>query len=171
MGASAVIDVSPFAHCVCEKMGTTHELCDGALTLSEQGKKIRLSTRSGEDAIALVIDGCVIKDGKLKCDGLFLFLDNHRAAALLVELKGGDIRHAFEQLAYVQTSRPEYTELIARLKNCGKGRVIQKAFIVSNHMLSKTEYEPWENQYGVRITAILHCEATTPIPDLRPYLK
>jgi hypothetical protein len=138
--------------------------------LAEQGKKVTLGIRSGEQAKALVIDGCVLNDGKPKCDGLFLFLDNHRAAALLVELKGRDIAHAYEQLAYVKQHRQEYMDLIEMLRRCGRGRVVEKAFVVSNAIPSKAEKERWENQHRIRVRAIVHCEATTPIPDLRVYL-
>jgi hypothetical protein len=170
MGAPGMIDVAPFKHCVCDKLGKGRALCVGALTFAEQGKKVTLGIRSGEEAKALVIDGCVLKDGKLKCDGLFLFLDNHRAAALLVELKGRDISHVFEQLAYVKHQRQEYADLIQMLGRCGRGRVVEKAFVVSNAIPSKPEKERWENKYGIRVRAILHCEATSSIPDLRDYL-
>lgn len=43
----------------------------------------------------------------------------------------------------------------------------QKYAIVSNGMLSKPELENLENQYKIRVKKILHCEATTPIPDLK----
>jgi hypothetical protein len=124
-----MIDVSPFEDCVCKKMANAHALCDGALTLSENGKKVKLSLRSGEDARALAIDGCVLKDKdqQPKCDGLFVFLDNRRIAVLLVELKGVDIRHAFEQLAYVRNIRQEYKQLIASLMGCGKGKPVERA--------------------------------------------
>lgn len=165
-----MIDVASFEHCVCDKFGKVHALCAGALTFAEQGKKVTLSIRSGETAKALVIDGCVLNDDKPKCDGLFLFLDNHRAAALLVELKGRDIPHAFKQLAYVKRNRQEYAALIHILGSCGRGNAIEKAFVVSNVIPSTPEKERWENQYGIRVRAILHCEAISPIPDLRKYL-
>jgi hypothetical protein len=170
VGASVVIDVAPFDRCVCDRMVNAHDLCEGALTLSERGKKVRLSLRPGEQAKAIVIDGCVLQDNHPKCDGLFLFLGNHRAAALLVELKGTDIQHAFEQLKSVRECRREYANLIERLRSCGQGRVTEKAFVVSSRMVSKPEHERWENQVGIRVTAILHSEAASPIPDLRAYL-
>jgi hypothetical protein len=165
-----MIDVAPFEHCVCKRMANAHGLCEAELTLSERGKKVRLNPRPGEQARALVIDGCVLQDNAPKCDGLFLFCSSQRLAALLVELKGTDVRHAFEQLKYVKERRPEYSRLIARLRTCGSGNLIEKAFVVSNRIIAKPEHERLENQVGIRVTAILHSEAALPIPDLRKYL-
>ena len=166
-----MIDVAPFEHCVCKRMANEHGLCGGELTLSERGKKVRLIPRQGEQAKAIVIDGCVLQDNALKCDGLFLLLGHGRMAVLLVELKGTDVRHAFEQLQYVRRHRPEYSQLIAQLRARGQGNPIEKAFVVSNRIVPKPEHERLENQIGIRVTAILHSEAASPIPDLRRYLQ
>lgn len=76
---------------VCRKMGNTQAQCLGELTLGEQGKQIRLSPKAGERAVAIVLDGCVLRDNQPKCDGLFLWQGNQRHAAVLVELKGAGI--------------------------------------------------------------------------------
>ena len=86
-----MIDVTPFEECVCRKMPNNYDLCQDILTFSEKGKKVRLVIRPGEEANALVLDGCVFKDNKLKCDGLFLFQKGNKKFALLVELKGTKI--------------------------------------------------------------------------------
>ena len=58
----------------------------------------------------------------------------------LVQLKGAsDIAHAFAQLA----------------------------FVVTNGLLSRPEKERLEKHHGMRVQEVLHCEASTPIPDLR----
>ena len=172
MGAKILIDVNPFEECVCCKMPNNYDLCQDILTFSEKGKKVRLVIRPGEEAKALVLDGCVFKDNKLKCDGLFLFQKGNKKFALLVELKGAhNIAHAFQQLAYVQKSRKEYLQLVDRFQRDGVGKLTEKAFIVSNGQLTKTEQESLENQYGIRVTSVLLCEATSPIPDLSKYLK
>lgn len=122
-----MINVAPFEHCLCQKMGNTLDLCDAVLTFCEKGKKVKLEIRQNEEAKALVLDGCVFQDNELKCDGLFLF-------------------------------------------RSGNKKFAEKAFIVSNGMLSKPERESLENQHGIRVREVLHCEATTPVPDLRQYL-
>lgn len=165
-----MIDVAPFEHCICKRMANEHALCEGELTLSERGKKVRLIPRQGEQAKALVIDGCVLQDNAPKCDGLFLFLGNHRLAVLLVELKGTDVHHALEQLKHVRERRPEYRQLVERLRDSGPGNLSEKAFVVSSRIVTKPEHERLENQIGIRVTAILHSEAASPIPDLRRYL-
>lgn len=166
-----MIDVAPYEHCVCRGMGNRLALCDGALIFSEQGKKVRLAVKSGEEAKALVLDGCVFMDNKLKCDGLFLYRGATKKVAMLVELKGAsEIPHAFKQLAYVRRSRPEYRQLIDQFAADGAGQVIEKAIIVSNGILNKPEHEALEKQYNIRVAAILHSEATSPMPDARQYL-
>ncbi len=171
MGAKEMINVAPFEHCLCQKMGNTLDLCDAVLTFCEKGKKVKLEIRQNEEAKALVLDGCVFQDNELKCDGLFLFRSGNKKFAVLVELKGAhDIPHAFEQIAHVKRCRTEYREMVERFQSDGVGQLVEKAFIVSNGMLSKPERESLENQHGIRVREVLHCEATTPVPDLRQYL-
>lgn len=167
-----MIDVMPYDECVCRRMGNAHGLCEAELTFSEKGKKVRLSIRPSEEVKAVVLDDCVFRDNKLKCDGLFLYRSDTKKAALLVELKGaGDIPHAFAQLAYVRKSRPEYRDLVDKLRQTdGPGQVIEKAFIVSSGQLSRPRIETLENQYDIRISALLHSKAISSIPDLRDYL-
>lgn len=166
-----MIDVTPYQHCVCRKQANTQALCEAELVFSEQGKKVKLGLKPHENGLALVLDGCVFRDNQLKCDGLFLWCSPSKKAALLIELKGaGDIPHAFAQLAFVQKTRPEYRSLVERLRLVGKGKVAEKAFIISNGQLSKPDREKLEDQYNIRVTAVLHSEATKAIPDVRQYL-
>ncbi|GGX98670.1 hypothetical protein GCM10007160_27940 [Litchfieldella qijiaojingensis] len=165
------MNLGKYQNCACRKMGNTQPLCLEVLTLGEQGKQVRLMPKAGEQAVAVVLDGCVLCDNQPKCDGLFLWQGNQRNAAVLVELKGaGDIPHAFEQLAYMQRYRQEYRELVDYLHVEARGRVMEKAVVVTNGMLSKPERERLEDHHGIRVMAVLHCEATSPIPDLRDYL-
>jgi hypothetical protein len=166
-----LIDVFPYEECVCLKMNNTHELCEARLTFSEQGKKIKLSIRNDEEAKALVLDGCVFKDDLPKCDGMFLWRCGNKKFAILVELKGAHhIPHAFGQLSYVKNSRKEYRKLVELFRKNGPGQLYEKAFIISNGMLDKPSLEHLENKFAIRVNALVHCEATSPIPDLRPYL-
>ncbi|WP_280571270.1 hypothetical protein [Chromohalobacter sp. 296-RDG] len=167
------MNLSDYQDCVCRRMGNTQALCRGELTLGEQGKQVRLTPKTGEQAVAVVLDGCVLCDNQLKCDGLFLWQGNQRQAALLVELKGaGDIPHAFEQLAYVQQQRPEYRALVEclRAEAGAGGRAMEKAVVITNGMLSKPDQERLEDHYDIRVMAVLHCEASSPIPELRDHL-
>lgn len=101
----------------------------------------------------------------IKCDALFLYEKNSDKYSFLVELKGaGDIPKAFFQLDYTKKNRTEYKDIIEELQVLKQN---QKYAIVSNGMLSKPELENLENQYKIRVKKILHCEATTPIPDLK----
>lgn len=162
------MNLAPYAHCACQKVGNTHATCLQDQGFSEQGKKVRLTPKPHEQVVCLVLDGCVLTDNKPKCDGLFLFVAKNRKVAALVELKGaGDIPHAFEQLAYVRQYRPEYQQLLRQFNQAQGPKAIEKAFIVSNGLLSKPQKEKLEMQHGIRVEAVLHCEAATPVPDLR----
>lgn len=165
-----MIDTHPFQHCECRPMGNRHPVCQAALRLEEKGKKVTLSPRPGEEAKALVLDGCVFTDNQLKCDALYLFRANGKKVIALVELKGaGDIEHAFEQLAFTRKHRPEYVQLKHNLDSAAPGVLLEKAFIVSNGLLSKPVHEKLENLYDIRVHAILKSEATSKIPDVRDY--
>jgi len=163
------ISVAGFQHCVCRGRGRPHTLCDGELTFEENGKKIRLSLRSGEEAVAIVLDGCVFRDNDTKCDGLFLWKKGtSKKCAILVELKGTDLERAFEQIAYVRSNRPEYREIFDAFKSDqGASTVVEKAVIVSNGTLTKPQWVKLENQYGFRVLLVLDSDATTPVTDAR----
>lgn len=134
-------------------MGNQYLVCQSALSLEEQGKKVTLSLRTNEEAKALVLDGCVFTDNHTKCDALYLFKASNRKVAALIKLKSaGDIPHAFKQLDQV-----------------GPGLLLEKAFIVTNGMLSKPERERLENQHGIRITEILQSEPSRKVPNLRDW--
>lgn len=166
------MNIAPYEHCVCRRMGNAHALCADERTFTEEGKKARLVPRQGEQAVAIVLDGCVLQDNQPKCDGLFLWQGRQRKAAILVELKGAHhIPRAFEQLAYVRQRRQEYRELMATLDAEPGGAIAEKAIIVSNGVLTKPEHERLEHQHGIRVRAVVYCEASSPIPDIREYLS
>lgn len=165
-----MIDTTPFCDCECKRMGNVHALCQSELTIEEQGKKVSLSLRADEEAKVLVLDGCVFADNNTKCDALYLFKSHRRKIAALVELKGArDIPHAFEQLAYTQKRRPEYAKLKNQLDQSGPGTLIEKAFIVTNNMLTKPERERLENHLQIRVSEVLHSEPSGKVPDLRDW--
>lgn len=166
-----MINTAPFEHCECMRMGNAHALCQSELSLEERGKKVCLIPRTGEEAKAVVMDGCVLTDNNTKCDAIFLWAGRNRKVAALVELKGvGDIPHAFEQLAYTRRERPEYSQLVDRLNQAVPGPLHHLAFVVTNGLLGKPEQERLENQWGIRVKAVLHSEPRKKVPDLRYWL-
>lgn len=165
-----MIDLEHFENCVCIANGRPHELCRGDLSLEEKGKKVKLSIKRGEEAKALVIDGCICTDNNLKCDGLFLFRQGVKNWMILVELKGDDLDRAFSQLSHTRNNRVEYSEIRDLFMKNHSGQLYQTAFIVSNKIPDKNELQKLENGHNLRLKACLHSEATTPIPDIRDYL-
>lgn len=164
------ISGSPYDDCVCKKRAEPHPLCDGVLAFQEKGKKIKLTLRRGEEAVALVLDGCVFRDSEVKCDGLFLWKrGTSKKCAILVELKGAHgIENAFEQIAFVRSQRPEYS-LIRKVFASGDGTsaVAEKAVIVSNGTMTRPQWVRFEEQYGFRVLLLLDSDARTPVTDVR----
>jgi len=166
-----LIHITTYQHCVCQRMaGKNPKLCEGAQTFSERGKKVKLTPHPGEQVCAIVLDGCVLQDNQPKCDGLFLLCSRGQAYAVLVELKGVDIAHAFAQLAYVRYQRQAYQNLRDQLAQQCTGRLIEQAFIISNTFCSLPVKEKLEEEHKIRVKAILHSEPTSKIPELRDYL-
>jgi hypothetical protein len=161
-----MIDLGVHNNCICQKYSNTQDECINEFTIREQGKSVKLEPKnSSEKVLAIIIDKCVIKDNNPKCDALFLYEQSSNKYSFLVELKGaGDIPKAFFQLDYTRKNRTEYKNIIEKFQVPKQN---QKYAIVSNGMLSKPELENLENQYKIRVKKILHCEATTPIPDLK----
>lgn len=165
-----MIDLAHFEDCVCIANGRPHRLCQGNLSFEEKGKKVRLSIKRGEEAKALVIDGCICNDNDSKCDGLFLYRQGIKNWMILVELKGTDLDRAFSQLAYTRNDRVEYAEIKDLFMQDQPGRLLEAAIIVSNRIPDKNELQKLENAHALRLKACLHSEATTPIPDIREIL-
>ncbi len=164
------MDLKPYQHCLCQRMASGQPaLCDGPQAFTEQGKKVKLTPRRGENVYAVALDGCVFTDNKLKCDGLFLFCGRSQNVAVLVELKGTDIQQAFKQLAYVRYKRSEYQSLREQFKIHCQGQVVEKAFIISSAIPSLPDKEKLEEHYGIRVKALLHSDATAKVHDLRDH--
>ena len=78
------------------------------MQIEEQGKKVKISLKSGEKAIFAIIDNCLITDNDTKTDTICLFKGRNKYS-FLIELKGfGEIEKAFEQLFYTIDKRDEY---------------------------------------------------------------
>ena len=87
-----------------------------------------------------------------------------------MELKGSDVEHAFEQLAYMKNRRPEYKEIYELFQEGNNSQLTEAAFIVTNHLLSIPERQKLEISNGIRVKIILHSAATKPVPNVRDYL-
>lgn len=61
-----------------------------------QSREHRAQNPGGRRVSHYQIDGVVIRDSALHCD--FLLMNDEKADAYLIELKGSDIEHALEQL-------------------------------------------------------------------------
>jgi hypothetical protein len=165
-----MIDLGEFEECVCTRKGHPSDSCEDSLVLQEKGKKVTIRPRQRESAKLVVLDGCVFKDNLPKCDGIFFLEKGNKAYMILVELKGGDIDHAFEQIRYTKEQRKEYKSLRNRFNQNRTGRILESAFVISNHRIDRVSHQKFEKTYGVRVKAVLHSEATTPLPDLRTWL-
>lgn len=130
-----------------------------------------MSLRSGEEGGALVLDGCVFDDDDPKCDGLFLWKKGtSKKCAILVELKGTDIEHAFEQITYVWDNRPEYRKIVeAFMSDTGTSTVLEKAVIVSNGMIGGRQWQKLQHDFGISVWRVLDVDATKKVQDLREF--
>ena len=163
-----MIDIGRFETCVCTRRGEPDEMCSGPYSFEEKGKKVGLQPKGREEETrALVLDQCVFRDTNPKCDGMFIFRRRHRYWMILVELKGTNIEHAAGQLAATKHNRPEYQAIKGMVKAKASGQLTELAFIISSAIPSKPTIRRLEDQNNIRIKAILHSTATTPIPDLR----
>lgn len=145
-------------------------MCAGILTLREKGKSVKLTPKRGEEAVALVLDGCVIKNGRSTCDGLFLLKTTHQKWILPVELKGTHLYDAFKQLANTIKELPEFKAICTAFQANEPLKIITNSFIVSNAMLSRKEIVKLEKIHKIRVKSVLFSAATQPLEDIRTYL-
>ena len=167
-----MLDLGDKNHCICKMYENTQSECIDNYSIEEKGKKVQLKPKNNtEKSIVMIVDQCLITDNNTKCDALFLFQSISKKVSFLTELKGaGDIPKAFKQLDYTSKNRDAYKEVIKKFTDIDKKRVMEKFIIVSNGFLDKSKKEELEEDHNIRITAILHSEATTPIPNLREYI-
>jgi len=167
-----MLDLEDKNCCICQEYRNTQAECIDNYSIEEKGKKVQLKPKNNtEKSIVMIIDQCLITDNNTKCDALFLFQSSSKKVSFLTELKGaGDIPKAFRQLAYTSKKRAEYREVIQKFIDIDKKFVREKFVIISNGFLDKSEKERLEREHNIRITAILHSEAVTPIPNLREYI-
>ena len=145
-------------------------MCADVLTLQEKGKKIKLTPKRGEEAIALVLDGCAVKSEKSTCDGLFLLKSPHKKWIIPVELKGTHLYDAYQQLANTIQKRSEFKTIYDEFDANESVKINTISFIVSNAIFNLTDKVKLENAHRIRVKSILHSTATKPIEDIRKYL-
>jgi hypothetical protein len=68
----------------------------GTVTPTENKKKFTINNPNKRDVYRVKVDGCLITEGR-KCDYLFE-VDNPISMVFYVELKGDDVKHAYEQI-------------------------------------------------------------------------
>jgi hypothetical protein len=151
---------------VCQrKPHNTHKECVDYNWIRDSGKSIKLEPRFPKEVVTtILIDNCVIKGSKrIKCDALFLYKTiRDQIYSFLVELKGTDVKHAFEQIVATKNS-DEYKNILSKLEK----KAIEKFVIVSNVQINKIELQKLESEFKIRIGDILYNEPHTPIPDLK----
>jgi hypothetical protein len=163
-----MINLGSFETCVCKRRGEPSDSCADQLVLQEKGKKVTLRPKSGESVKLIALDGCVFQDNLPKCDGMFVFQKGNQVYLILVELKGSDIDHAFEQVKYTREARTEYSQIKEAVS--GNRSPIESAFVISNYQIDKVSQQKLENSHKVRVKKVLHSVATSPMPDLRKHL-
>ena len=158
-----------YIRCVCIRNGEPHALCSGAYGLRENGMEVCLKPHHGEDACAIVVDGCLVSDRDVnpRCDGIFLLKQPNKKWVVTVELKGSDLYHAYEQLNFTRRRRTFYSDLIDAFRNNETTQVFETSFIVSNHLFSSADKARMNLIFRLNVHTILHTSATLPVPDIR----
>jgi hypothetical protein len=162
-----MIELESFETCVCKRRGVPSDSCADQLVLQEKGKKVTLKPKIREQAKLLIFDKCLINDNQLRCDAIFFLETESKAFMILTELKGEDINHAFQQLVYTREKRSQYALLKTFFDESTGKTINEEAFVISNYQISKVGLQRLEKSHGIRVKAVLHSEASTPMPDLR----
>lgn len=123
-----------------------------SLVYEEKGKCVRLSPRKSDAAIAVQVDGCLIRDTK-RCDVLFALQHNQSKKRLfLVELKGTHYQDALEQLITTH-QHPVCTSLYSKagIPNRDiRGVVVHGPKAKTN----RPDKEAWENANRLRLLVV-----------------
>ena len=165
-----MIDLGRFNTCVCQADNNPVPMCAGALVLRERGKSVKLLPKNGEEAIAVILDQCVVKN-TATCDGLFLLKTPHMKWMIPVELKGTHFYDAFQQLATTMHELPEFDEITNIFKADEQIKINIHAVVISNAILNTRDQRKLEQTHNIRVKKILHSTATKPIEDIRKYFK
>lgn len=67
------------------------------IVVEENKKKFTVNNPDKKEVYQVEVDGCLIPKEALKCDYLFE-INNPISAVFYIELKGNDVKHAYEQL-------------------------------------------------------------------------
>lgn len=160
----------PFNECLCIRRGDPYKLCNGELSLIENGIEVCLNPKRGENACLVVVDGCLVKntDPHPKCDGIFLLHKHHEKWVITVELKGSDdLYTAFLQLHHTRTNRQIYHDLVRNFKDNDPRNPKEISFIISNKFFSSFDKEKLNRVFKINVNAIAHTAANKPSVDLR----
>lgn len=69
---------------------------DAIIVAEERGRKLRIKNPTRLEVTQIEIDGCLIDDERPRCDYVF---EIGRHCAIYLELKGRDVKQAYQQLA------------------------------------------------------------------------
>ncbi len=69
---------------------------NGCITATEKNKTFEIKTENRSNYCRIKIDDCIIKAEQKKCD--YLFVETQKECFIFVELKGGEIGTACEQI-------------------------------------------------------------------------
>jgi hypothetical protein len=160
------------ARCICLGNKCPCDLCCGDLCFLDEGIRVIFRPKKDEVAIAVALDGCVFKDNRKKCDGMFILSRSDRTNLLLVETKGSHLEDAYEQIAYVAKHRQEYSDIVSHLSRLAstQHRVREGSVIVSTGLINPRDREKLEKAWGIRPTIITVQKPTSAAPDLRKNL-
>lgn len=174
MEAQTPTDLVPIAlqRCVCVDNKNPCDLCCGELCFLDQGIRVKLSIRSGEDAIGLALDGCVFTDNEKRCDGLFILKKTHKVFIILVELKATNIEAAYEQIAHVHKHRQQYADLVTHLTGLHNSprQIMKRDFIITKSAINSKEKQDYDKYFGIK-PQIITLGKSCSTPDIRDVLR
>lgn len=123
------------------------------VSISENGKKYIVSTSADTQCCIYHVDGVILGQGHCKCDYLLLVGKNidgemNPSGECFIELKGGDIAHAIEQL--------EAT--LYHFGKCNGDGIDRRARVVTNGSIPKTSMNSVFEKARVRFLKDFNCE-------------
>lgn len=165
-----LIDLPKAVDCTCRTNLDPHDLCNGRYRLNENGVKVQMLPKKGEQVQLIILDGCLCTNEGRKCDALFVYQGKKGKVLISVELKGTDIPSAVEQLALTR-KREEYQtiqEAFAEIKP--HGHVREKAVLVSYQLIGQRDRVMLTRDHGLPFLPLVTTKGTGRVQDIRGLL-
>ncbi len=113
-----------------KKCGTVRT--DKIISVSENSREFKLENPAKQPIHQVQVDGCLIEKHKEKCDWLFEILPSKKSESpkqvFYIELKGKNIKHAFEQLAAtIQFCKQRHQNCVSKKSYIVTSRVSPRA--------------------------------------------